>query len=131
MGTFVLKTIKRFATSPDHQVDLLPKFKDEIDRRFGPDLFNDAVANYDNYRALVEKFTAADWDIERVAFIDVVTLVVAIAELLGFPEIPVAVTVNEYVEIANAYSTRKSGQFVNGMLSTIISHLRKEGQINK
>ena len=131
MGTFVLKTIKRFAVSETHQIKLLPKFNNDIDERFGPELFNDAISNYDKYHSYVERFTSKDWDIERVAFIDVVILVVAIAELIGFPQIPVPVTVNEYVEIANTYSTHKSGQFVNGMLSTIIKELHEEGIINK
>ncbi len=131
MGTFVIKTIKRFASGSGKKSLLLPMFKDETDRRFGPELFNDAMSNYDSYRTYVEKFTSNDWDIERVAFMDIVIIIVAIAELIGFPQIPIPVTVNEYVEIANAYSTRKSGQFVNGMLSSIITELKKEGKINK
>ena len=131
MGTFVLKTIKRLAASPEHTVKLLPKFKDKVDERFGNELLQDAITNYDKYRGYVEQFISADWDIERIAFIDAVILVVAIAEIVGFPEIPVPVTVNEYVEIANSYSTRKSGQFVNGMLSAIIGKLHEEGLSKK
>lgn len=132
MGEFVIKTIKRFAAAgPDNECDLMPMFKDETDRLFGPELFADAVANYDSYRSIVQRFTSHNWEMERLPFMDVVILVVAMAELINFPEIPVAVTINEYVEIANCYSTDKSGQFVNGMLSAIVKYLNEEGRIRK
>lgn len=132
MGEFVLKTIKRFASAGEEgDVELLPMFKDEVDRRFGPELFNDSVKNTDNYRATIQRFVSKSWEMERLAFMDIVILTVAMAELLNFPEIPLAVTVNEYVEIANCYSTAKSGQFVNGMLSAIIRELQEEGTLLK
>lgn len=131
MGEFVIKTIKRFAASEDKAVSLLPMFKDEEDERFGPELFEDAVDNYEDYRELIQRYVSKSWEMERIAFMDVVILTVAIAELVNFPNIPLAVTVNEYVEIANSYSTNKSGTFVNGMLSAIIKHLQEEGKLLK
>lgn len=141
MGEFVIKTIKRLAgvALPENDGDdagardfkVFPMFKDDEDERFGPELFADAVNNYDNYRELVQRYVSKSWEMERMAFMDVVILTVAIAELLNFPNIPLAVTVNEYVEIANSYSTAKSGTFVNGMLSAIIQHLRQEGKLLK
>lgn len=131
MGTFVLKTIKRFAASPDKPVALLPKYKDEIDEKFGPQLFLDAVKNTDTYKSYIERFRNQNWDMDRLPFMDIVIIICAMAELLNFPNIPVAVTVNEYVEMANCYSTSKSGQFVNGMLSTIITTLKEEGKLLK
>lgn len=132
MGTFVIKTIKRFASAGENEkVSLLPKYKDEIDERFGPKLFVDAIENIDTYRSYIQRFTSETWEVERLAFMDIVILVVAISELLNFPEIPIPVTVNEYVEIANCYSTSKSGQFVNGMLSTLIKEFKAEGKLLK
>ena len=55
----------------------------------------------------------------------------AIAELIKFPLIPVPVTLNEYIEIANSYSTAKSGQFINGILFSVINYLKTEGILNK
>ena len=55
----------------------------------------------------------------------------AIAEMLRFPLIPIPVTLNEYIEIANSYSTSKSGQFINGILYSVINFLKKEGLLNK
>lgn len=134
MGTFVLKTIKRFSQSKSEGADvrLLPQFKDEEDGRFGPDLFNLAVKHCDEYRELIDSFVNEHrWDAERLAFMDIVIMVTAITELMNFPAIPVAVTLNEYIEIANAYSTPRSGAFINGILYSVINHLKAEGKLFK
>ena len=62
---------------------------------------------------------------------DIVIMIAAITELLGYPSIPVPVTLNEYIEIANCYSTNKSGQFINGILSSVINYLKTEGELVK
>lgn len=71
------------------------------------------------------------WDVDRLAFMDVVILLVALAEVEYVPSVPTKVTLNEYIEIAKYYSTAKSGQFVNGILNSIIIYLKKEGRLNK
>lgn len=133
MGTFVLKTIKRFGgLSDDSEFNLLPKYKDEEDAEFGATLFVTAVKNKDLYRSYIDRFINDEhWDPERLAFMDIVVMIAAITELLAYPAIPVAVTVNEYVEIANCYSTPRSGQFINGILSSVIKYLTKEGLLLK
>lgn len=132
MGTFVLKTIKQFGNTGRADSPLLPMYKDEEDARFGLELFMDAVKGRDTYRGYIEKFVnTGSWDSERLAFMDIVILTAAIAELLNFPSIPLAVTMNEYVEIANYYSTPRSGQFINGILFSIAGYLKEEGKLNK
>ncbi len=134
MGTFVLKTIRKFAQSRDEgrDINMLPEYKDDEDRRFGPDLFMAAVNHYDEYKELIEKFVnTSRWDADRLAFMDIVIMVTAIAEIMAYPAIPVAVSLNEYIEIANAYSTPRSGQFINGILFSVINHLREEGRLIK
>lgn len=133
MGTFVLKTIKQIGASSNPEMQpLLPEFKDDEDRRFGPELFNNAIANSDTYRTYIDRFINVDqWDTDRIAYMDIVILITAIAEMLSFPLIPVPVTINEYVEIANYYSTPRSGTFVNGMLYSICKYLNQEGILNK
>lgn len=133
MGTFALKTIKQISTDEDgsKNITLLPRYKDEEDEEFGPELFMLGVKNYDLYRSYIDKFISADWDSERLAFMDIVIMVTAIGELINFPAIPLAVTMNEYVEIANSYSTQRSGQFVNGILFSVANYLRSEGIITK
>lgn len=134
MGTFVIKSIKHFAASEEEgrDVKLLPEYKDEEDRRFGPALFANAVSHREEYRGLIDRFINADqWDSERLAFMDIVVMITAIAELLTFPAIPVAVTLNEYIEIANSYSTPRSGHFINGVLYSVINCLKAEDRLEK
>lgn len=133
MGTFVLKTIRQFANSNNgNGVSLLPQYKDDEDKAFGPELFEAAVKNAEEYRNYIDKFVNdSQWDPERLAFMDIVIMITAIAELLHFPTIPIPVTLNEYIETANCYSTSKSGQFINGILYSIINYLKSEGKLNK
>lgn len=132
IGTFVIKTIKRASADPASPITLLPKFKDDEDARFGGELFVDTVENYGTYRSYIDKFiNEKQWDPERLAFMDVIIMCTAISELLTFPSIPVPVTMNEYIEIANCYSTSKSGQFINGILFSVINYLKKEGKLLK
>ena len=132
LGTLVIKTIKRASADPASPITLLPKFKDEEDARFGGELFVDTVENYGTYRSYIDKFiNEKQWDPERLAFMDVIIMCTAISELLNFPSIPVPVTMNEYIEIANCYSTSKSGQFINGILFSVINYLKKEGKLLK
>lgn len=130
MSSFALKTIKRLSANPDEQ--LPPEFKDDEDANFGVKLFNAAVASNDTFRTYIEEFVnTKKWDAERVALMDVVILVTALAEAVTFPNIPLTVTTNEYVEIANWYSTSRSGSFVNGMFASIANKLIKEGRLAK
>lgn len=132
MGTFVLKSIKHFAASESKEVSLLPKYKDDEDAKFGPELFTEAIKNRDIYRTYIDRFINGNsWDPERIAFMDIVILTTAIAELVKFPGIPMAVTMNEYIEIANYYSAPRSGQFINGLLYSVANCLREEGKISK
>lgn len=132
MATFVLKTIGHFAKNPDEPVELLPEYKDEEDAAFGAELFSLAVENRELYREYIDKFINSDqWDPERLAFMDIVIMTCAIAELMNYPAIPVPVTMNEYVEIANNYSTQRSGQFINGILYAVVTYLQQEGILKK
>lgn len=132
IGTFVLKTIRRMATADKMELPLLPMYKDEEDARFGAKLFETAIQNAKEYRELIDKFiNDSQWDPERLAFMDIVILTAAITELVTFPSIPVPVTFNEYIEIANYYSTSRSGQFINGILFSIANYLKEEGKLDK
>ena len=114
MGTFVIKTIKQFARDGE-STRLLEKYKDKEDEKFGPTLFGLAVENHEEYRAIIDRhIDAAKWDTERIALMDIVILETALSEILNFPSVPLAVSVNEYVEIANWYSTARSGAFSTG-----------------
>lgn len=130
VDTFVLKTIKRFDEKNGAKQELLPEFKDEEDQDFARRLFRRTILNADYYRHLISENTK-NWDLDRVAFMDVVIMQVALAEILSFPNIPVSVSLNEYVEIAKLYSTPKSGGFINGTLDGIVNSLKKENKLTK
>lgn len=132
VGTFALKSINRLADyEPGRQI-LLPQYKDEEDANFGGELFVDVADHFDEYRSYIDRFIdQRQWDSERLAFMDVVIMATAISEMLNYPAIPLAVSLNEYIEIANCYSTPKSGQFVNGILYSVINYLKEEGKLNK
>ncbi len=145
MSTFALKTIRRSYAAPKAegedaddaetsagQIELLPMFMNTDDERFGACLFELVVENREKYRALIDSFINSEqWDSERLAFMDIVVMMTAIAEIINFPSIPVPVTMNEYIEIANDYSTPKSGQFINGILFSVVRKLNDDGIISK
>ncbi|MBR5194144.1 MAG: transcription antitermination factor NusB [Bacteroidaceae bacterium] len=130
VDTFVLKTIKRFEEEKGAKQELLPEFKDDEDQDFARRLFRRAILNADYYRHLISENTK-NWDLDRVSFMDVVIMQIALAEILSFPNIPVSVSLNEYVEIAKLYSTPKSGSFINGTLDGIVNTLKKENKLTK
>ncbi|MCI5581539.1 MAG: transcription antitermination factor NusB [Phocaeicola plebeius] len=130
VDTFVLKTIKRFDPKNGEKQELLPEFKDEEDKDFARRLFRRSILNADYYRHLISQ-NSKNWDLNRVALMDVIIMQIALAEILSFPNIPVSVSLNEYVEIAKLYSTPKSGAFINGTLDGIVKQLKKENKLTK
>ncbi|MDR1516821.1 MAG: transcription antitermination factor NusB [Dysgonamonadaceae bacterium] len=128
--TFALKTIKQFSEQNGAVQPLLPMFKDDEDRQYALKLLNDTILNEKKYRDLIEKYTEK-WDFERIAFMDMLIMQVALAEIFTFESIPASVTLNEYIEIAKYYSTPKSGTFVNGILDAIVNDVKKTNQIFK
>lgn len=131
LGTFVMKGTKRIGDGNESGM-VLPMYKDEEDARFGAELFTAVVKNKVKYREYIDEALDKNlWESERLAYMDVVVVMTALAEILNFPKIPLSVSINEYIEIAKAYSTVKSGQFVNGLLHGIVTRLQQEGLLNK
>jgi N utilization substance protein B len=128
--SFIIKTIKRFDIANGVEQALLPMFKDEDDAEFARKLMRTVLDNEGAYRELIDKNTQ-NWELDRIAFMDILIMEVALAELMEFPTIPVNVTLNEYIEIAKNYSTQKSGIFINGVLDNIVSELKKENKLIK
>lgn len=122
VDTFVIKTIKRFRPENKSEQELLPEYKDDEDRTFAIKLFRATILNADTYQRYMSE-TSRNWDFSRLAYMDVVIMQIAIAEMLTFPNIPIQVTINEYVNLAKLYSTPKSGGYINGMLDAIARHL--------
>lgn len=132
MSTFAEKTIKRWADAGNSTPGFLPMFKDTEDEKFGDRLFNLSVENRETYREYIDScIDTQNWDADRIAFMDIVIMTVILAELLNFPQIPIPVTMNEYIEIASRYSTPKSSQFISGLMFTLIKRLQEEGILLK
>ena len=111
-------------------IKLMPQFKSEEDLDYAKSLLRHTIAGFDRISLLLDN-SMNNWDIERVALMDKIILVTAIAEAENFTSIPVRVTMNEYIDIAKCYSTDSSGGFINGLLDRIIARLTDEGKIVK
>ncbi|HKL38215.1 MAG TPA: transcription antitermination factor NusB, partial [Bacteroidales bacterium] len=107
-----------------------PLFKKEEDKDFAKELFRKTIRNYKEYDQIIEE-NSRNWDLERIAFMDILIMKMAINEILEFPSIPTKVTLDEYIEIAKYYSTEKSNIFINGILDKVIAQLRSDNRINK
>lgn len=130
VDTFVLKTIKRFESEAKSDQELLPEYKDEEDKEFARKLFRSTILNAEQYQQYMSD-ASRNWDFSRLAYMDVVIMQIALAEMMTFPNIPVSVTINEYVDLAKLYSTSRSGNYINGMLDSIARYLIQEGILLK
>lgn len=129
--SMVLKTIKKFEEKSDASALLLNLYRDEEeDVKFVKDLFRKTIANDDENTELIGEKTK-NWDVERIAMVDVMLMKLALTELLYFKSIPVKVTLNEYIELSKWYSTPKSKVFVNGVLDKLVAELKTNGKLKK
>jgi N utilization substance protein B len=124
------KTIKRLKSDSGEDTPLMPLFKNEDDKEFVKILFRKAIVNSKKTSELIDSNTT-NWEVERIALMDILVMQLAITEVTEFQEIPVKVTLNEYIEIAKYYCTSKSSTFVNGILDNIIKEIREKGLLNK
>ena len=127
--TMVSRTVLSIRENQE-AIKLMPQFKSDEDLDYAKKLLRYTIAGYDRISLLLDG-SMNNWDIERVALMDKIVLVTAIAEAENFPTIPTRVTMNEYIDIAKCYSTESSGGFINGILDRIISQLTAEGKIVK
>lgn len=130
VDTFVLKTIKRFDEKNAAKQELLPEYDSEEDRDYARKLFRATIMNADEYQRYMSE-ASHNWDFNRLAYMDIVIMQIALAEIMTFPTIPISVTINEFVDIAKLYSTPRSGGYINGMLDAIARHLIQTGRLMK
>ncbi len=106
-------------------------YKDkEEDLRFAKELFYKTIDNDEEFTILISA-KAQNWDSERIAMIDLLMMKMALCELVYFVQIPIKVTINEYLEMAKLYSTPQSHGFINGLLDKIQIDLQKQNRIAK
>ena len=114
--SMVIKTIK---DSDEGEIQLMSLFKDKEDKHFCLDLFCKTTIHAKSFTELVSS-KISNWEIERVAQLDLLLMQMALTEILEMPTVPVKVSMNEYIDMAKYYSTPKSKNFVNGILDSLL-----------
>jgi N utilization substance protein B len=133
---FVIKTIKSMTESSgenDPLTGLLSRDQENNpaeDRKFILELFRRTIDHSDESDKLIDARTR-NWELERIALTDILLIKMALTELVSFSQIPVKVTLNEYIEISKHFSSEKSKLFINGILDKLVSDLTEEGRIKK
>jgi N utilization substance protein B len=129
-SSMALKTLKTVKES-DSDLELMPLWKaDDDEEEYTKQLFRRTLALGAESEKMVAD-NAPNWEADRIALMDMVILKMALAEAQTFESIPLKVTMNEYIELANYYSTPKSNVFINGLLETLFAKLQADGKITK
>ena len=125
-----LKWVKPGNDSETPLPEMIDNGEGQEDRQFMIDLFRKTILHSDEYARLIDE-KARNWELERIALMDIILIKMALAELLEFPSIPVKVTLNEYIDISKYYSSAKSKVFINGILDKLIVDLKDKKMIRK
>lgn len=128
--SYVIKTIKRFNADSTPETPLLEMFDSEDESQFAEQLLLRAINNHEENEQLINSHLKG-WDADRIADMDRIILETALTEILTFEEIPMTISLNEYIELAKEYSGDKSYMFINGILTEILRDLRNEGKFFK
>ena len=127
----VEKTVKSFEPETNKEITLHAlSLNWEDDKDFIEKLYTNTINLDPKHHELIANNTR-NWEVDRLPLTDRVILEMAIAELITFPNIPVKVSINEYIELAKNYSTPKSRQFINGILDVIAKGLKESGSVKK
>jgi N utilization substance protein B len=125
--SMVSKTFENFTG----YLTLLPLYKDaEDDKSFISTLFRKTISGDKEYEKLIDEKTK-NWELDRIAAMDVLLMKMAIAEFMHISNVPVKVSLNEYIDISKEYSTPNSKTFINGVLDKIIADLKRDNKIQK
>lgn len=129
VAQFILQCINKF--NPDkHKLYFPMQEVYEEALSFGRNLIDQTIHQSAEFDELI-KTKLVNWELDRIAYIDIILIKMALTELLHFPFIPVKVTINEYIDISKDYSSPKSKDFINGILDELTKTLREKGSIQK
>ena len=128
--SMIVKTFKKFKEEDGPDKLLMDLYKNKEDTDYVVRLFRQTILHRDEYVEYIKQNTR-NWDLDRIAFMDILIMQIAIAELIAFQTIPTKVTLNEYLEISKFYSTNKSNVFINGVLDKVLMQLKEENKISK
>ncbi|GHT55259.1 N utilization substance protein B [Bacteroidia bacterium] len=126
----VLKTIRKFNEFTPTTLPLLSMSMQEDEKEFALRLLHFAFANKDAHDALIDDYVR-NWEIRRLSAFDLCVLEVGLAEIQLFQDIPINVSINEYVELSHYYGSPKSSAFVNGILDAIVTDWKDSGRLFK
>ncbi len=130
-SSMAIKTFKMMNETGGENQAILNLYKDPADEiEFVRTLYRKTILQSEENEELI-KTKAENWDMERIAMVDMILMKMAVTEAREFSQIPIKVTLNEYIEIAKFYSTPKSNTFINGILDKLFAELKSEGKIVK
>jgi N utilization substance protein B len=131
VSSMIRNSLSKFREHDDgRNIIMPPLFTNDDDEQFVRVLLRKSILNGEKNNAMIDSHTT-NWEVERIALMDKLVMQLAITELVEFPEVPVKVTLNEYIEIAKEYCTAKSSTFVNGILDKIVKEMRASGGFKK
>ncbi len=131
VSSMTIKTLKMI-NEDDEDVELLPLWStdDTEEYDFGINLFRKTLTMGSDSDKMISE-AAQNWELERIALMDMILMKMALAEAATFESIPLKVTLNEYIELSKYYSTPKSNGFINGVLDQLFERMKADGQIKK
>ena len=128
--TYIVKTIKRFKVEDEDELPLLDMFGNEDELEFAKNLLQWSMELSEENKQLISA-ALKNWEADRIAYMDQIILLVALAEIRQCNDIALEISMNEYIEIAKEYSSDKSYIFINGVLNKIVNDLRAENKLFK
>lgn len=130
VASMASKTLKRMSGQIDDELPLMPIYRSADDQDYASRLLSRTLLRHTENLEIINKF-AQNWEVDRIANIDILIMEMAITEVLEFPSIPIKVSLNEYIEIAKYYGTEQSSTFINGVLDKAIASLREQKLVQK
>jgi len=130
VAAMIEKTFRKFRNEAGFQGSLMPLYRNDDDEQYVLKLFRKVILRWKEFSDMIDRNTT-NWEVERIALMDILVMQLAITEIVEFPEIPVKVTLNEYIEIAKYYCTSKSSTFVNGILDKVVREMKEKDVFRK
>ena len=130
VSVYLINQIDYMKVDSYNSIMISKVFKNKDDKNFAVKLFRETIFNNQDFDNLID-ISSNNWELDRIANMDILLIKMSLAEILSFKEMPIKVSFNEYIEISKYYSTKNSRVFINGILDKIVDSFRKEGKIKK
>lgn len=130
VSVYLINQIDYMKLDRDNSIMKSEVFKNKDDKSFAVKLFRETISNNQYFDNLID-VSSNNWELDRIANMDILLIKMSLAEILSFKEMPIKVSFNEYIEISKYYSTKNSRVFINGVLDKIVDNFKKEGKIKK